>query len=829
MTIKQTALAVAIGGMLATPGHAGLVISEYVEGSSNNKAVELRNTGSAPVDLTAWELQVYFNGSSTPGLTIDLAGEVAAGGHFVFAHSAADPAILAVADQTTGAGLFNGDDAITLLEGGVVADSLGQVGVDPGSAWGSGETRTQNATLRRLDGSAADTDPFDAYDPAATFAGFPQDSFDDLGVGDGDGDDGGDDGSDPDQPNLSCGADATPISAIQGTTTDSPLAGDSLVIEAVVTGVFNGDGGLGGFFVEEEASDRDDNPLSSEGLFVYAPDAAVSVGQRVRVAGSITEYGGLTELTDLSGLADCGNTTLPAAATLALPWDTLDAPEAYESMRVSFSRPLTVNDTYDLARYGSLTLGSDRHFIPTNIVAPGDDAAVVAELNARDRLILDDGSNQQNPALVPYPTPQLSAAQTVRAGDQVTDLTGILDYRYDEWRLHPSSAPGFISANNRPAGPELTDRGDLVVAAFNVLNFFNGDGFGGGFPTARGADTAEELQRQTAKLVSAISALDADIIGLMEIENDGYGDTSAIAELAAALGGSWAYIDPGLEQLGNDDIAVGLLYRSDRVTPQGAAATLSEGAFAELNRRPLAQTFVPVAGDDGVTVVVNHFKSKGCRGADGANADQGDGQGCWNPMRTQAAEALAGWLANDATGTGEADVLVIGDLNSYAKEDPIQSLVGDGYQDLVARFAGEQAYSYVFYGQAGYLDHALANSPLQAKIADATVWHINADEPRALDYNTEFQTPQQQASYYAPDAYRASDHDPVLVSLTLAADEPADRADLNGDGRVNGRDVARFILAYLFGRADVEHYDVNADGRVDRHDLRAILQVIRER
>ncbi len=130
----------------------------------------------------------------------------------------------------------------------------------------------------------------------------------------------------------------------------------------------------------------------------------------------------------------------------------------------------------------------------------------------------------------------------------------------------------------------------------------------------------------------------------------------------------------------------------------------------------------------------------------------------------------------------------------------------------------------MFFGQAGYLDHGLANNSLAPKVTDTTVWHINADEPRALDYNTDFKSPEQQASFYAPDSYRASDHDPVIIALEMETASMADRADLNGDGRVDGRDVARFILARLFGRASVEHYDVNGDGRVNYRDLLAILE-----
>lgn len=112
-------------------------------------------------------------------------------------------------------------------------------------------------------------------------------------------------------------------------------------------------------------------------------------------------------------------------------------------------------------------------------------------------------------------------------------------------------------------------------------------------------------------------------------------------------------------------------------------------------------------------------------------------------------------------------MLLIGDLNSYAKEDPLRALESRGYTNLVARFVGNAGYTYVFHGEAGNLDHALATPPLAARVKAVHTWHINADEPIALQAVPDYKTPAQQAAYYAPDAYRSSDHDPVVIDVAL--------------------------------------------------------------
>jgi hypothetical protein len=223
--------------------------------------------------------------------------------------------------------------------------------------------------------------------------------------------------------------------------------------------------------------------------------------------------------------------------------------------------------------------------------------------------------------------------------------------------------------------------------------------------------------------------------------------------------------------IGDDAIKVAFIYKPATVSLNGAYAVLDSTVDPtfndEKNRPALAQTFTELSNGESVTLAVNHFKSKGSNCNSLGDLDLGDGAGNCNLTRTSAAEALVNWLAADATGSGEDDVLIIGDLNSYDKEDPIDAIIAGGYTDLVADFGGEFAYSYVFSGQWGYLDYAMANGAAQSAVTGTTVWHINADEPGILDYDTTFKKPAQQA-LYEPNAFRSSDHDPVIVGLNLA-------------------------------------------------------------
>ena len=582
-----------------------------------------------------------------------------------------------------------------------------------------------------------------------------------------------------------CSAPATFIHDVQGNGLSSPLNGASgVIIEGVVIGDFQDlSTQLRGFFLQEEDADIDADPATSEGIFVLDYGFMdVNVGDVVRVMGSITEYYDLTEMNYVTNLAICGTGTA-TAATVTLPVASLDEWEHYEGMLVTIPQTLYATENYNLGRYGEVDLSvNGRLDTPTNVALPGVDAIALQDLNDRSRIQLEDGSTLQNPVPAPY----IGDGNTLRAGDTLPSLTGVLNYGFGVYELHPTQEVHFTRENVREATPPNVG-GSVQAASFNVLNYFTTlDGSGpicgpSSNMDCRGADTPEEFERQRTKIVNAIVAMDADIIGLMEIENHPTDD--ALQNLVDGLNdqagaGTYDFIHTG--PVGGDAIKVALIYKPGIVTPLGASAVLNSSVdptfLDDFNRPALAQTFEEIATGESLTVAVNHLKSKGSSCDDIGDPDIGDGQGNCNITRTTAATALVNWLAADPTGSGDPDAIIIGDLNAYAMEDPITTIKASGYTNLIEAYLGGGAHSYVFYGQKGYLDHALSNAALTPQVASVTTWHINADEPSALDYNN-----YNQPELYSPEPYRASDHDPVIIGFDLLTDSDGDGVRDNED------------------------------------------------
>ena len=823
-----------LSAMLAPTVQAEPFFSEYLEGGSNNKALEIYNPADTPLNLTGYSVKVYSNGATSVGKTVTLTGTIPAKGTFVLYDTGSIQAIKDKGQLAIGTGNFNGDDAIALYKDAQLLDVIGKIGERPvGGGWGSGLTSTLNKTLvRKASINQGDTDATDAFDPAAQWEGYAQDTVTYLGSHTADGG-APTDPTDPTDPEVpagpqlgACAETATFISAVQGTGDVTPKAGQDVVVEAVVSRLTPF---ADGFYIQEETADQDTNAATSEAIFVYNNGATTypTVGQKVRVLGKAEEYFTKTQIRR-TGLLECGQAQAVTPVELTLPYANTAALESLESMSVYLPQDLTVVDSYNFGTYGELSIAANRLFVPTNQFAPSSPEAIaLAALNKRSTLVLDDLQSGKNPANVIYPAPGLSMNNPVRTGDTVSALSGVLDYSFSAWRILPEGQVQFTASNAREDLPRLRNLGTLKVASFNVLNYFNGDGLGGGFPTSRGATTSLEFSRQAEKTVAALTAVNADVVGLMEIENDGYGEQSAIIDLVGRLNaklgaGTYQYVQvPGTTELGSDEITVGLLYKPSKVAPVGAAVTLNTGVFAFGNRQPLVQSFRQLSNNEVFTFAVNHFKSKGScpSGTTNPDRDLKDGQGCWTATRVQAANELTSWLATKPTGTADADVLIMGDLNAYAKETPITTLVNKGFVNLVEKYQGNHGYSYVFGGEAGYLDHALASTSLSTQAVYAMEWHINADETTLFDYNTELKTPQQVVDFYQPSPFRASDHDPVVVELDLKTRSPA---DLDLDGDVDANDVNLFNAKLKSGVRLGLEYDFNKDGVVSALDARAM-------
>ena len=626
---------------------------------------------------------------------------------------------------------------------------------------------------------------------------------------------------------------------VQGNGAATPIPGSTVAVEGVVIGDYQATTQLSGFFLEEEDADHDADPATSEGVFVFCNTCptAVAEGQRVRVTGTVSEFFNATEITASTAgavvITNAGNNlaqVTPAPIDLPVLGVVNDFYEAREGMKVTFTDTLTVSEYFELARYGQIELyegGRPRQFTETAPPSVAGYNAHLAALATR-RVILDDDDNAQNVSLndangfqFVYP-PVANGGFSVgtqgvdffRGGDLVNGLTGVLDWSFagvtgtDAWRIRPTAANpvAFTVANPRPATPPAVG-GAIRAVGMNLLNYFTtidttsgstGPCGPGGTLDCRGADSVAELNRQRARAALVICTLNADVYGFAELENTT--PSTAITDLLGAVNAScggahpYTFANTG-GTLGSDAIRVQQIYRTGILSPVGAPLSDLDPIHS---RPPTAQTYDVVDATNAAfgqrfTVVINHLKSKGSSAGLPGDADAGDGAGFSNATRTAQANRLLTWITGTVLpAAGDPDVLLLGDFNSYAKEDPINALIAGGYNDLEVTFHGANAYSYLFDGQLGHLDYAFASATLLAQVTGADAWHINADEADLFDYNDEIKDTGESAFEEKPDGsalvpprvlfqpgtpYRASDHDPVVVGLFAIADVAITKTD----------------------------------------------------
>ncbi|EKB20665.1 ExeM/NucH family extracellular endonuclease [Aeromonas veronii] len=681
-------------------------------------------------------------------------------------------------------------------------------------------------------------------------------------------------------------AQLTPIPTIQGTGSGSQFATDTVtdkngnVTGKISPGTFNVRGivtALGqsltkGFYLTDPVGDG--NPETSDGIFVYLNDkefatsyADIKPGAELCLEAKVEEYYGGTQLkpTFESNKARLQVTAqglnVPTSILQVNEGETLvQALNRHEGMRVRLNSSsdlhLTRNYGFDYKVYrNNVELSHKAPLLkPTQIhVASSPEAVALAAKNGSNRLVVESDYKAPD-GVLPWFSGWDADQGYLRIGDQLTGLEGVIVYNKDAFRLVvPSDVTLTAGAllrspeEDRQDAPARLSGSDLRIGSFNVLNYFTSHSSIGGALNIlcknqadadstkgcnRGAKSQPEFEKQRTKIVNAITAMDADLLGLMEMENNGFEDNSALHNLVTRLNEQqkdaskhYAYVRLPVTALtdgkffGGDAIMVAMIYRPALLTPSGDASVIKlpeqryiTGGVAKTagQRDSLVQTFTLAKSKEPLTLVVNHLKSKGsgCYENGDGKTEPADLQGKCTEFRVSAAKVLG-----EAVSKLPGQVLLVGDFNSYAKEDPIRVLtdynpatserkilsashtfIGDqsyeqlgrevtrsyGLIDLNVKFNKEKAISYSYDGELGTLDYALANPALASKVAGVADWHINSFESNLFEYGSQYTG----TLLKSDNPFSASDHDPIIVDLRLESD--ATKPDTSSGGGALG-------------------------------------------
>ncbi|CAN5267619.1 ExeM/NucH family extracellular endonuclease [soil metagenome] len=813
----------------ANPGGTGLVINEVYGGGGNSGApynadfVELYNPTNAAISLAGRGLQ-YRSSSGGSGGVATLSGSVPAKKTFLIEVSSGSTGAAINPDLKTSTTLnmsaTNGQvllltSATAFTGSGNLAGASGVIdAVGFGSATSyegggpTGSPSNSTSVQRKLQSASGDTDN-NAADFAAPTSPSPTASG----------------SSGPTDPPPS-GSTVT-IAEVQGTGAVSPLAGQTVTTQGVVTAAYP-TGGLNGFYLQTAATGgaSDATPGASDAVFVYSPSLGAAeypaIGSSIEVTGGVSEFAGSTEITATTSGISAVTPALTSVTPLATAYPTTEAArEANEGELLAPSDTFTVSNTYSTNQYAEIGLATGtKPLIQPTEVADAQDTAAVAAVQADNLargVVLDDAAsiNFLTGADKDTALPWLSKTKTVSVGARATFTSPvILEYRNSVWKFQPRSQvtgngstvatfSDVRAANEAPADVG----GDVTLATFNVLNYFPttgeefvADGGSCSYYTdragnritdnqctpdgPRGAANSVNLERQQTKIVTAINKLDADVVSLEEIENSvkfGKDRDFALQALVNALNadagaGTWAFApSPQAADLpatsAQDVIRNAFIYRPAQVSLVGASQVLTGSSAFSNARQPLAQAFKKAGAPDtdAFAVIVNHFKSKG------SGTDDGTGQGLSNPDRVAQATDLTSFADSFATSRGTEKVFLTGDFNAYSQEDPMQVLYNAGYTDLRATFDPDTA-TYSFSGLSGSLDHVLANDAALGDVTDADVWSINSGEAIAYEYS---RYNYNLTDFYSPDQFRASDHDPLVVGLDLAGTPAVDPVKVN--------------------------------------------------
>ncbi|EGQ7931715.1 ExeM/NucH family extracellular endonuclease [Vibrio vulnificus] len=896
MNKKMTLLAGAISSVLSGAALADIndiIITEYMEGGYNNKAVEITNLGTtdyvfpSTIDIAyqkdgaAWNRMNQSadqSKSALDGITLAPGKTLVLRNPSNTANEQAQITALEAAKTKFGAQVvdatvyYNGNDAVALRD---VTNPDAPVILDVVGVVGSADNWGKDVTLRRFESAKAQKDNYVAKDwlveAKDTFSGLGDPAF-----------------AEPLATAPCSDAEAGVlhkyIGEVQGEAYSSPLieSGYTSKEEYLVTGVVSAVATslVKGFYLYDDNADG--NVKTSDGIFVKTSGAVSKdmIGQQICVRAKVNEDYGMTTLLPTGNIWEVKNST-PVEVTPvkleridsddetfrstlerleAMPVvlvEDMDAAEGNQDMRVS----RTFSFDYSAKRNNMVIAYKRPNPQPNQDHVAGSDAAKAQTAQNKDYRIVVESDEKPANGKIPY-YPEFASDphnNYIRINDSVVGMTGVLHYSYNEFRLIPTAnvtKANFVHNTPRTSSPVIKESyGDdgftIKVATQNVLNYFNSP-YGGHenqFGDNRGAESQQEFERQQAKIVEAIYGLDADIVGLMEVENNGFGDFSAIRELLEAINAKYykenykdrfaresihnRYVFVGFDKngdqvldqfdtVGSDAITTGIIYRPSKVSviagkvipmpwqdapmivdADGKPVVDGKGELAEsgknYQRNTVAATFRVLNTGKQLTVSVNHLKSKGSTCWDdyvGTKAVDDDAQGSCENFRVASTYHLGQEMAKIG-----GDQIVLGDMNSYAHEDPMLVLtsnptkkalkaadyikVGNKWQFngeqgpvITQTFgfinavdyktpAGETSWSYSYNDEVGSLDHLLITSSLKSRLVDAVDWHINAPESTLFDYSNKYKGGDSNEAnpFYKDDAFRSSDHDSALVTI----------------------------------------------------------------
>lgn len=535
----------------------------------------------------------------------------------------------------------------------------------------------------------------------------------------------------------------------------------SIRISGVVTALMSDSVGVFGYYIQDKNGDGDRS--TCDAIFISSADSTIQLGDEVRVVGFLTSSDREPRVGQIVSVNHIDKNQSVVATKVTFP-DDFDNYSLYAGMLLEFDQTLYVTSHYSWSS-GRVILSSHRLQSGVEVALPGSsDYAAVVTNNAVDQLTMVSSSSGSYPFA--------DSNNTLRTGYRVDNLQGTLVQSGSYYNLQVNARPNFYGNARQTTHYPIGDY-NVKVCALN-LEYYLRSGFGTGF----GPDDLTAANRQHNKLLKALMAIDADIYGVLEIQQG----SVAIAYLCSAMNEEagrdiYAYVADNTSVNGSYT-KVGYIYRSDKITTKGSLQVNN----IKTSYRKMLQGFTLISSNESFVLSLNHLKSKsGSSSATGDDADKNDGQGAYNAYRLiEVASVLSQVESYRAV---DPDVLIMGDMNAYSMEDPIRRFESAGYVNLLKRFNADSIYSYSYKGETGLLDHALANNSMLAQVTGGTVFHINADEPAKFEY--------QNASTCVDDMYRCSDHDAVIVGLRLSGAD-----SLNPTISTNEMDVMPNIVKY---------------------------------